>query len=157
MGIRCFSINELGICYRVEWDYSRWIMEAEVGVSSPPRDEKKRRNVRTERGEGEPRRGEETNANLSHVHRSGFVFRWIIGLRCGGLPGSPLSTHRLQDGVVRATPRTFSRETRQRVRPRFRPIHRLRSFFRARKDIRVRNIPRGGEEESLRVESLRIE
>lgn len=35
------------------------------------------------------RRG--NNANLSHVHRSGFVFRWIIGLPAsGGLPaGQP--------------------------------------------------------------------
>lgn len=108
--------------------------------------------ARTERGE--ERRG--NNANLSHVHRSGFVFRWIIGLRSAGQPtfnnaSSPgwcCSRHSSNLALFRAKP---ANETHPSPRPRrFRPIP-----FRLRHAFSNRNRKKFGEER--KVYELRIE
>lgn len=80
--------------------------------------------ARTERGE--ERRG--NNANLSHVHRSGFVFRWIIGLRSAG---QPTFNNASSPGwcCSRHSSRFFARNPPTSPRPRrFRPF-RFRSVY----------------------------
>lgn len=106
--------------------------------------------ARTERGE--ERRG--NNANLSHVHRSGFVFRWIIGLRSAGQPtfnnaSSPgwcCSRHSSNLALFRAKPANES-ETEE--------VSTVSIPFRLRHAFSNRNRKKFGEER--KVYELRIE
>lgn len=96
--------------------------------------------ARTERGE--ERRG--NNANLSHVHRSGFVFRWIIGLRSAG---QPTFNNASSPGwcCSRHSSRFFARNPPTSPRPRrFRPIP-----FRLRHAFSNRNRKKFGEERKV--------